>query len=499
MRPISLSAIRSSKAFILITICTATFTDGFISGLVTPVFPFLLREQKLVPEKDIQISTSILIAAFALADFFGAPLCAWYVDRSKSRPIPWYIGIFLISTGTAFFGLANRFWMLAISRILQGFSSSILYTVGLAVLVDTVERDEVGQWMGTAMSANNIGMILSPLVGGIVYEKAGKMVVFAIMAALGAIDIALRLLMKESKENSPMEVKVGNIPRRAASPAPPPVLENREGLHAQSPESPRLDPEASRLSAQELLHHPSITTLNSSYTSTKSETATNTPPSSTPSPSRRLPGILSLLHSPRLLAALYGCFINECIVTSLCAVLPLFVNSAFNWSSLQAGLLFLTIAIPAFAGPLAGALADRLGARWIAVAGFLLTAPSLILLRLVDHNSKEQVILLCVLLTLAGTTIILFLSPLGAECSFVAEEESKNQNMDLYASSFSLMNCALAAAGLLGPLAAGGLEQRFGWGATTIAMGVLCVSGAVPCALATGGKRVDAMEGEHDV
>ena len=183
-------------------------------------------------------------------------------------------------------------------------------------------------------------------------------------------------------------------------------------------------------------------------------------------------------------------------VASLCAVIPLFVNSTFNWTSLQASLLFLTIAIPEFAGPLAEALAGDLGARWVAVVGFLLTMPSLILLRLVDHNSKDQMILLCGPPTLAGEhanrpsrcpkprliitgcTVILSLSPLGAECSFVTEEESKNQDTDIYASSFSLMNCALAVASLLGPLAAGGIKRRFGWNATTIALGA---SGAVPC------------------
>ena len=68
--------------------------------------------------------------------------------------------------------------------MLHGLSSSILYTVGLAVLVDTVGKDEVGKWMGTAMSCNNIGTIISPMLGGIVYDKAGKLAVFAIMISL---------------------------------------------------------------------------------------------------------------------------------------------------------------------------------------------------------------------------------------------------------------------------------------------------------------------------
>jgi hypothetical protein len=49
---IHLSAFRSSKAFILFTICTACLTDGFTYGLVAPVIPFLLRDENLATEKD---------------------------------------------------------------------------------------------------------------------------------------------------------------------------------------------------------------------------------------------------------------------------------------------------------------------------------------------------------------------------------------------------------------------------------------------------------------
>lgn len=52
--------------------------------------------------------------------------------------------------------------------------------------------------MGTAMSCNNnIGMIISPMLGGIAYDKSGRLVVFAIMISLGAIDIVSRLLINE--------------------------------------------------------------------------------------------------------------------------------------------------------------------------------------------------------------------------------------------------------------------------------------------------------------
>lgn len=346
--------------------------------------------------------------------------------------------------------------MLICSRILHGLSSSILYTVGLAVLVDTVGKDEVGQWMGTAMSCNNIGMLISPMLGGIVYEKSGKLALFAIMISLGAFDIVLRLLMKEpQREFASVTIAVA-VPEETT-------------------EKTKSKPQVN-------------TTFISTPSDSDSDTSSTAPTSKKPRPTSRVAGILTLIRSPRLLAALYGVFVNECLVNALCAILPLFVYTKFTWTSLPAGLLFLCIAIPAFGGPFAGYLSDRFGARWIAVTGFCLTAPLLILLRLVDHDTMQQKVLLCALLTLVGACLILFLAPLGAECSFVAEEVSGLTGADMYASSFSLMNCSLAAAGLFGSLAAGGLMDGGGWTWTTMAMGLFCATGVVPCVLATGGR-----------
>jgi hypothetical protein len=47
-----LSAFRSSKAFIILTICTACLTDGVTYGLVAPVIPFMLQDENLVTESN---------------------------------------------------------------------------------------------------------------------------------------------------------------------------------------------------------------------------------------------------------------------------------------------------------------------------------------------------------------------------------------------------------------------------------------------------------------
>ncbi|KAL6703557.1 hypothetical protein ACN47E_009502 [Coniothyrium glycines] len=446
---------RCSKPFLLFTICTALFSDGFTYGIVSPVLPFLLQDEELLIDGNVQLTTSLLIAAFSIADFIGAPLCAWYVDRTRSRRPCWYFGIVLITTGSLLFGLSKNIAMLIMSRILHGLSSSILYTVGLAVLVDTIRKDEVGKWMGTAMSCNNVGIIISPLLGGIIYEKFGKMAVFAIMLGLGGIDIALRLVMQEP----PRDLLACSTSTDSLE-----SIEQRDNVEGKS------------MAIVRMVGIP--------------DCSIEAPVTPETIPASRLPGIVALLCQPRLLAAMYGVFVNEAIIASLCSTVPLFVHGTFHWTALPAGLIFLCIAIPAFGGPIAGALSDRFGARWVAVIGFTTTAPLIVLLRLVHQDNLQHKIILCVLLTLIGASVTLFLAPLGAECSVVAEQTSQKIGCDLYASSFSLMNCALASAGLLGPLAAGGLVDAAGWQWMTVFLGCFCATGIVPCTIATGKKIV---------
>lgn len=49
-----------------------------------------------------------------------------------------------------------------------------------------------------------------------------------------------------------------------------------------------------------------------------------------------------------------------------------------------------------------------------------------------------------------------------------------------YGQAFALFNCSMAAATLFGPVVAGALVERYGWGVMTAAMGVFAFSGAVP-------------------
>ncbi|KAL8710612.1 MAG: hypothetical protein Q9220_004836 [cf. Caloplaca sp. 1 TL-2023] len=138
-----------------------------------------------------------------------------------------------------------------------------------------------------------------------------------------------------------------------------------------------------------------------------------------PRKQRRLPNIFVLLGMPRLLAAIYGIFVNVSIL------------AAFDGKSLT-------------------------------------------------HESHP------------GLTLILIVSPVAADLSAVVEEKEKADPDAFgpggaYAQAFALFNCSMAAATLFGPVVAGALVDRYGWGVMTMAMGIFAFSGAVPAFFYTGG------------
>lgn len=459
---------RSSNGFILATVCVAIFTDAFLYGVVVPVLPFSLRERSDVPEDQVQWWNSFIFAVFGGAILVGSPICGWVADHTSNRSVTFYLGLLILAAATTLFGLAKASWVLVISRLFQGFSAAIVYTVGLALLVDTVGRDEIGQWMGTALSSSSFGLIVSPLLGGIVYAKAGYMSVFAMALSLILVDILMRIFMIEKKTAAKYKPSDPISENGVYGTFTHPDLGTPNG--SSQPSEPHNDSQHAPLLGNGTKHHPQKRS--------------------------RMPTIIVLLGIPRLLAAIYGIFVNVAILAAFDGVLPLYLKSVFHWDSLATGLIFLCLAIPALTGPLVGKMSDRLGPRWIAVAGCSLTAPPLILLRFVVNNTLEHRILLCCLLVCCGFTLILIVSPVAADLSAVVEEKEKHDPGifgpgGAYAQAFALFNCSMAAATLFGPVVGGFLIEKYGWGVMTAAMGVFAFSGAVPSFFYTGGWVFD--------
>lgn len=319
----------------------------------------------------------MLLTAFGFAQLIASPLFGYYADRSPSRRTPLLLGFFSNAAATAVLYLAQNVWILALSRFLQGLSAAVVYTVGFALLADTVGSADIGQWMGYVISSLNIGMLISPTIGGIMYAGFGYASLFIVMFILIAIDIVMRLFMIEKKVAARLR-------------------KDKDVGETQTYGTFQQDVGEAIFEQQ----HPPAAPSSNSASEPLLGNNQNQPP---PTDDKKHPiALVTLLKSPRIWADLYGVWVTVFLLASFDAALPIFVERKFNWDSTGAGLIFLTITFPIFLAPIAGRLSDVWPSRWLSASYFIISAVFTALLVLIQRNSTDQIVGLCILLTLYG-------------------------------------------------------------------------------------------------
>ena len=396
----------------------------------------------------MQYWVSVMLAVYAAGLLAFSPIWGYMADQTSSRGVPFLMGLVALVLATALLMVGSSVAVIVVGRLLQGASAALVWTVGLAIVSDTVGPEHLGEAMGWVSLGMGFGVFSGPLLGGIVFAKGGYYAVFAMAFGCIGVDIILRLFMIETK------------------------VAAKYALPESSPESGTEPRDRSPRTASS---HPG--------------------PAAGTEPVRRkkqMPSLLILLKSPRLLSASWGCLVQAALLSAFDSVLPLYVHGTFGWDSLGAGLIFLPICIPSFFEPIIGKLSDRYGIRIMAVCGFLGALPFFVLLRFVYFNSLGQKVLLCALLLLIGVAVCIVMPPLLAEITRIVVEKEE-QDPDVFGSksaiaqAYALLNMAYAAGSIVGPIWGGFVERQAGWGTMAWTLGLLSAVTAVPTFFWAGG------------
>lgn len=225
-------------------------------------------------------------------------------------------GLFALAAATLLLCLGRHIAVLALGRVMQGLSAAIVWSVGLALLADTA-GSSIGLFMGYVSIALSAGLLISPLIGGLLYEHYGYYATYSAAFALVALDVILRLLMIEKRHAAQW------LPEAAAAgeKAPPRVeldLPSRPDMAMEEKEMGLKAAAASRA------HRPK-------------GLATHR--------------YVQLITSPRMLATLTGVAVHAIVIVSLEVTVPLFVKNTYGWNSTGAGLVLLASMLPSLLSP----------------------------------------------------------------------------------------------------------------------------------------------------
>ena len=391
----------------------------------------------------------------------------WFIDRIGSRRLPFLLCLVCLAGSTALLAIGTNIGLWVAGRLLQGVSAGMLWVVCLALLSDTVGQAGIGQAVGIIGIPMSLGPIIGPLLGGVIYAHGGYHSVFGLMFALLAIDAVLRLIMIEKK-----------------------VAQKWFGAESVQPDPIDVRPEPDLPT--------SLTPCPESFdtSSTLKEIGVQTTIEATPSRHilyYKLPPILRLLLSFRMLVALTGGLLQSALNVALDSTLTLTVEALFGWQQTGQGLIFITILVPSLLQPVFGAMTDRYqqGRRVLGAGGCLLATPAYVLLRLVTQNTLGQKALLCVLLVIIGLAMAIAMPAMIAEISATVTDAEKNDPQAIkgtvLATAWSLVNAAYAAGCMIGPLFSGLIRNSAGWQTTTWCLGLLSGVTGVFLLLCLGG------------
>ncbi|KAK3899417.1 major facilitator superfamily domain-containing protein [Staphylotrichum tortipilum] len=426
----------------------ASFTDVFLSGLLVPLIPTILKHEADVPHQQVQIWTSVLISTYGGAFAVVSPLMPLITRQGAGAYALLAAGLVCAALALGLFHMSSDLPLLILARALQGLAAAAI-TGGSAGLLATASNSGSSCVLSSLTPAfiQSAGMMTAPFVAGLLHDYYGLDAVFYCAYALVALNVLLVLV---AELTTPL-----NPPDGAAVIAP----ETQPGGYG---------------------------TMTSGTGSFSRRSSRSISPRSLPSPVSSQPGAttsaaVQIPWSPRLVVALSGYLVVGLIGSALQSVLPLFVQRRFDWSVLASGYLFVPLAAPAAViGPLAGSLARRVpeSARFLTAVGFVACLPAF--LRLGQFGEHTAPVRHAFFLTLGGISLATGLcgDPLVEEVTnTLASSDSDPWNTAALAAS--LPNLANAWGSLAGPLLAGAISWIWGWQTMNLTLSVVASSAGV--------------------
>lgn len=315
--------IRGSLFVILTTITLAIFT--IVYAVIVPVVPFSFVERLGVSSGSVQSQVSKALAIYSVGMIVGSAVFGYISDRIKRRQELMVGGLVIIIGSTLLLCLTKVLWLYFVGRLVQGISAGVVWTIGLAIIADTGDYDNMAFLMSFPGIGTSLGTFLGPLIGDVVYERAGYYPVFYICFGILLVDVVLRLFMLEKSQlhdkrhKRALELSTQDL--SLLSPELVTYMNRYIDFVGNSEEAERKQKELEEQFGSRL------TLLGRQF---------------------KIPMVISILKDVRVANAILLAIGISWVMASVDSTVPLHLEEIFGFNSLQSGLVFLAQPFPLF-------------------------------------------------------------------------------------------------------------------------------------------------------
>ncbi|KAK9319463.1 major facilitator superfamily domain-containing protein [Lipomyces orientalis] len=456
---------RSSQSLILTTVTFAVFIDTFLYGVIIPIAPYVVQYRIKVDEANVQRDITYSIIAYAAGLLVGSPIFGYLTDRLQNRRWFMVVGLVALLLSTLLLCLTKTLWLFILGRLFSGLSAAMTWSVGLALITDSFSANQIGKMLGTVSTGMAAGGFLGPLLGGIIYARAGYYSVFAVVFAFVAIDLFFRLILLERRDLKKYEDAPDILSEEGATGSAEGVTESKTPYETATGEVIGREPNAKE---------------------------------------SWIPSGLKLLKDVRMLNSLFVIVITGWVFSGIEAILPLRVEQIFAFDALGAGLIFLPLAITSLLGGLTGWWIDKNGCRLPLVLSLVLGCPVLVVLRFPTENTIRHKVLLFAIMALLGIVMALLMPAAMTEVTrCVTAIEKKNPGCfgkgGAFGQAFGLFNVAYSLGNVVGPIEAGFVVDAVDFETAAWTLGLIFFIAAIPATLLTDGYLFAKKAPDHEL
>ncbi|MGH3436100.1 MAG: MFS transporter [Sciscionella sp.] len=366
---------------VVITVCVGAFMGQLDASIVTVAFPTLqsdfhatLGSVEWVALSYLLVLVSTVTAIGRFADMVGRKLLYTY-------------GFAVFTLASVACGLAPNLLTLDLCRVVQAFGAAMLQANSVALIATAMPADKLGRGIGVQGAAQALGLALGPTIGGLLVGLGGWRLIFFVNVPAGVIGLLLGwFLLPRSR----------HLQRRTPF--------DWWGLVAFIPAAGAL---LAALSLGRDLGFASFPVIGLFTLGALGFVVFVTRERHTASPMVDL----ALFRRVPFTAGIVSGLLSYAVLFGVLFVVPFLLERGFGEPTGTSGLVLT--ALPAALGltaPLAGRLADRLGARPLTVTGMVLTAAGL----LAAAMFHSGITVVAAELALIGVGLGLFTSPNNA-------------------------------------------------------------------------------------